>query len=100
MAEYKTGLACETISGVCRIYQNGFPRIEVFKSDNESIEQLQVSSDNIVDMLNTKHTPKEIIEQCILRWQLSDDFTESELKYWITAAETILAEFEIDIKRG
>ena len=42
------------------------------------------------------HTPKEIIEQCIFRWRLSDDFSEVELAHWIEAAETILEEFELD----
>lgn len=41
------------------------------------------------------HTPKQIIEQCILRWSLSDDFDDGELAHWVTAAETILSEFEL-----
>ena len=40
------------------------------------------------------HTPKEIIEQCMLRWSLSDDFEKDELAHWMEAAETILEELE------
>jgi len=41
-----------------------------------------------------QHTIREIIEQCKLRWTLSDDFTKQELESWINCADTILAEIE------
>ncbi len=47
-----------------------------------------------------KHTPREIIEQCILRWQVSKENATiqevTELRYHIQAAQTILAEFEME----
>ena len=47
-----------------------------------------------------RYTPREIIEQCILRWQVSkEDATiqeVTELRHCIEAAETILAEFEME----
>ena len=43
-----------------------------------------------------KHTPREIIEQCILRWQLSDGFKPDELRHYIEAAQTILDELKVE----
>jgi len=40
------------------------------------------------------HTIEEIIGQCKLRWELSDDFSDVELKNWIDAADTILSDVQ------
>ena len=49
-----------------------------------------------------KHTPREIVEQCKMRWEVSlealteDDFEMEELKQQIEAADTILEEFRLE----
>ena len=43
-----------------------------------------------------QHTVAEVIEQCVCRWKLSDDFTDTELLHWVIAAVTILDELKAE----
>ena len=43
-----------------------------------------------------QHTTAEIIDQCVLRWELSDDFTCAELFHYVEAAKTIRDELKME----
>lgn len=43
-----------------------------------------------------QHTTAEIINQCIFRWELSDDFTCAELFHYVEAARTIRDELKME----
>ena len=43
-----------------------------------------------------QHTTAEIINQCIFRWELSDDFTCTELFHYVEAAKTIRDELKAE----
>lgn len=52
--------------------------------------------------IKKKHTPREMVEQCKMRWEVSletlteNDFEAEELRQWIAAANCILDEFNLE----
>ena len=47
-----------------------------------------------------KHTPEQIIEQCVVRWRQADDFDIAEFQIYFVAAQTILNEIKSERAAG
>ena len=66
------------------------------------VDEFEKIKNILLENVKPKHTPREIVEQCKMRWEISleglteNDFEAEELEQWIAAANCILDEFNLE----